>query len=72
MVKVTRLGTEQTRVTNMKNELTKLIKECEEIAGRWNGDDSGYAEDQANIANDIIEKSKELIGLINELNGTDN
>ena len=56
----------------MNEELKKLIKECEEISGRWNGDDSGYKEEQAHIANDIIEKSKELIDLINELNGTNN
>lgn len=56
----------------MKEELKKCIKECEEIAGRWNGDESGYQEEQATIANDIIEKSNELIALINELNGTDN
>ena len=55
----------------IKDELKKLIKECEEISGRWNGDDSSYAEDQAHIANDIIEKAGELIDLINELNGTE-
>ena len=55
---------------NMKEELKKLIKECEEIAGRWNGDEPGYNEDQAHIANEIIEKSNEIIDLINELNGT--
>jgi len=54
----------------MKEELKKLIKECEEIAGRWNGDEPGYAEDQAHISEEIIEKSRELIELINELNGT--
>jgi hypothetical protein len=54
----------------IKDELKKLIEECEQIRGHWNGKDSGYAEDQANIASDIIEKSKELIELINELNGT--
>ncbi len=54
----------------MIDELTKLIKECEEISGNWNGKESGYAEEQANIANDIIEKAEELIRLINELNGT--
>jgi hypothetical protein len=42
----------------------------EGIIGRWNGKESGYQEDQANIASDIIEKSIELITLINELNGT--
>jgi len=54
----------------MKEELRKLIKECEEISSRWNGDESGYKEEQSSIANDIIEKAKELIDLINELNGT--
>lgn len=54
----------------MKEELQKLIKECEEIAGRWNGDNPGYQEEQAMVANEIIEKSNELIELINELNGT--
>ena len=58
-------------ITNMKEELAKLIKECEEIAGNWNGDEPGYAEEQAGIANEIIEKSNELIALINELNGTE-
>ena len=54
----------------MKEELNNLIKECEEIGSRWNGEDSGYAEDQAMIANEIIDKAKELIDAINELNGT--
>ena len=54
----------------MKDELLKLIKEMEKVSGQWNGDESGYQEDQAHIADDIIEKSKELIDLINELNGT--
>ena len=42
----------------------------EGIRGQWDGDMPGYREEQANIATDIIEKSKELIDLINELNGT--
>jgi len=54
----------------MKEELKELIKECEEIRGRWDGKDSGYAEEQSMTASEIIEKSKELIDLINELNGT--
>lgn len=57
---------------NMKKELKKLIEEMEEVRGRWNGDESGYLEEQADIAGDVIEKSKELIELINELNGTGN
>lgn len=54
----------------MKEQLQELIKEMEGIQGQWNGDNSGYQEEQANIATDIIEKSIELIDLINELNGT--
>lgn len=54
----------------MKEQLQELIKEMEGIRGQWNGDKSGYQEEQADIATDIIEKSKELIDLINELNGT--
>lgn len=54
----------------IKEELEKLIKEMEEVKGQWNGDESGYYEDQANIAEDIQVKAKELIELINELNGT--
>lgn len=54
----------------IKEHLLKLRKEAEEISGNWNGDESGYAEEQATIANDIIEKVDELVELINELNGT--
>jgi len=54
----------------MKEELKKLIEEMEKVKGQWNGDESGYYEDQANVAEDIQEKAKELIELINELNGT--
>lgn len=54
----------------MKEEIQKLIKEMEEIQGCWNGDESGYQEEQAGIATDIIEKAQELLDLINELNGT--
>ena len=56
--------------TNMKEHLQELIKEMEVIQGNWNGDESGYQEEQAGIATDIIEKAKELENLINELNGT--
>ena len=54
----------------IKDELLKLRKEAETISGNWNGDNPGYAEEQAGIANDIIEKVDELLELINELNGT--
>lgn len=54
----------------MKEELQKLIEEMETIRAQWSGHESGYYEDQANVAEDIQEKAKELIELINELNGT--
>ena len=49
--------------------LANLKKEMEEEAGKWDGDLPGYAEDQAHIALEIIEKANELIALIKELNG---
>jgi len=55
----------------MKIELQKLIQECQGIAGNWDGDESGYREDQAHIALEIVDDAKELIILINELNGTE-
>lgn len=54
----------------MKDSLKLLIEEMEKEMGKWDGNEPGYREDQANIARDIIEKSNELIELINELNGT--
>lgn len=59
-----------TQSNMIKEELLKLRKEAEEISGKWNGDNSGYAEDQAHCADEIIEKVDELLELINELNGT--
>ena len=50
--------------------MEELKKETEEIAGNWNGKDSGWAEDQAMIANEILEKIGEIETLIKELNGT--
>lgn len=55
---------------NMNQYLQDTIKEMEEIRGRWDGNEAGYLEEQANIATDIIEKVHELDELINELNGT--
>lgn len=54
----------------IKEHLLKLKEEMQFEAGRWNGDESGYREDQAHIANEIIEKCDELLELINEFNGT--
>lgn len=54
----------------IKEHLLKLKEEAERISGNWNGDNPGFAEDQAHIANEIIEKVDELLDLIEELNGT--
>jgi len=54
----------------MKDHLEELMTEMGVIMGNWNGNEGGYREEQANIASEIIEKSRELIDLINELNGT--
>ena len=48
--------------------LQELKKECEEIGGQWNGDESGIQEERADTSKDIIEKCDEIINLINYLN----
>jgi hypothetical protein len=48
-----------------------VFTDDEFVAGNWNGEDSGYQEEQASIASEIVEKANELIDLINELNGTE-
>lgn len=50
--------------------LDKLAETLEEIAGQWNGDESGSQEDMAHAANDAIEKIQELKELLEELNLT--
>ena len=37
-----------------------FIEYFEEIAGQWNGDESGRGEDRTQVANEIIELLKEL------------
>ena len=54
----------------IKEHLLKLKEEMEEEAGKWNGDESGYQEEQSTIALEIIKKAEELLELINEFNGT--
>lgn len=61
---------EQLMYKTMNQYLQDIIKEMEEIRGRWDGNEAGCMEEQANIATDIIEKIHELDELINELNGT--
>lgn len=49
---------------NLYRELDKVDKQCEEIAGQWNGDESGRMEEMAQTALDIKEKIEELKELI--------
>ncbi len=50
-------------------ELQVLEKGCEEMMGLWNGKDE-VGEDRAHIADDIIEKTRELLELLAELKET--
>jgi hypothetical protein len=52
----------------MKEQLLKCKKELEEIAGSWNGDESGSAEDMAHASIELIEQIEKLIGILEELN----
>jgi hypothetical protein len=49
------------------DSLIEIKKYAEEIAGQWNGDESGRAEDRAGIAGDILIKIDELNKLLAEL-----
>jgi len=49
--------------------MDKLKKEMEQIAGEWNGDESGYQEEQAGTAIEILEKIAEIEELLKYLNG---
>lgn len=46
----------------------KLLGELNEIAGQWNGDESGAAEDAAHAAIEAAEKVNELSALLEDLN----
>jgi len=41
-------------------DIKKIVEYFEEIAGEWNGDEDGYLEDRASIANEILDKIEEL------------
>ncbi len=51
-----------------QSTLEQIKKEAEEIAGQWNGDESGSQEERSTTASDILEKVTELEELINYLN----
>jgi Asp-tRNA(Asn)/Glu-tRNA(Gln) amidotransferase A subunit family amidase len=53
------------------NTLRDIKEEANQIAGEWNGDESGVLEDRANIAGDILEAVKNLEELLAELDDTD-
>ena len=48
--------------------MDKLKKEMEEIAGAWNGDESGAGEDRAHAALEVIEHIDAIEELLKELN----
>ncbi len=50
-----------------KQFLQNLIKEMEEIQSNWNGDNIGIAEDNANVAEEIIEHAQTIISLLEEI-----
>ena len=52
----------------MDLDLKHISEYAETISGNWNGKDEA-GEEQAQIANDIIEKVEELRELLAELNG---
>lgn len=45
-------------------DLKGIKKWAEEISGEWNGDESGWQEDRAHQANEIIVKVDELVELL--------
>ncbi len=49
---------------NMEKNLDKIKSWAEDIAGQWNGDEPGGAEDRAHQANDILEAIKNLEELV--------
>jgi len=48
--------------------MDKLKEEMEEIAGAWNGDNPGLAEDRAHAALEVIEHIDAIEELLKELN----
>jgi len=48
--------------------IEKLKAQMEEISGAWNGEDSGYKEEQAGYANEVLEHITAIEKLIDELN----
>jgi len=51
----------------MEQTLAQIKKYAEDIAGNWNGKESGWAEEKAQIANEILEEVDSLEALLKEL-----
>jgi hypothetical protein len=49
------------------DSITQLKAYATEVAGEWNGKDSGLLEDRAQIAIEMLDKIKELEALQDEL-----
>ena len=47
--------------------LKQILEDAEEVSGNWNGKESGYQEDMAGYANDVIEKVKEIKELLSAM-----
>ena len=47
--------------------LEQLKEYFEQVAGEWNGDESGIQEDRANIANDALDAIKVVENALSEL-----
>lgn len=52
----------------MREELLKLKEKLDNIAGNWNGDESGTPEDRAHAAVEGIDHIEGLILILGELN----
>jgi hypothetical protein len=50
----------------LTQQLKNLIKEQNEIAGEWNGDESGIQEDNAHEAQEIIDLAEQLLEKLNQ------
>jgi hypothetical protein len=44
-----------------------IKKHCEEVAGQWNGDESGKQEEDAQTANEVLKKVQEIEELLHNI-----
>ena len=50
----------------MSLDLLRIQHDAESLAGQWNGDESGYLEEQAKVCNDIVATCQRLNELLTE------